>query len=67
MMKLNSRFLVRYLKVMAGIALISAFLDMTMWITIRFTIPSWAGAVAWAGAGLMFFAVAKLIESEVKA
>ena len=66
-MKLTPKFLSKYLKLMAGVALFSAMMDVIMWITIRFRIPSWAGALAWFGSGLMFWAVGKLVESEVKA
>jgi len=64
-MKLGPRFLIRYLKIMSTVAIISAVLDLIMWITIRFQVPAWAAAVAWLGSGLIFFATAKLLE-EVK-
>jgi len=66
-MKLSSQFLVRYLKLMSIIAIVSAILDGILYITIGFEIPSWAAAAAWFGSGLMFFATAKIIEMEVKA
>ena len=66
MMKLSPGFLAKYLKLMSTLAIISAVLDLIMWITIRFQVPAWAVGIAWLGAGLMFWAVGKLIE-EVKA
>ena len=66
-LRLSPRFLVKYLKAMSIIAIVSAMLDGILYIMIGFEIPSWAAAAAWFGNGLMFLAVAKLIEQEVKA